>query len=153
LDRDQAIRNMRNNWHRLAVAVPARFGRLLAVYRPSQTVGWVATWMTTGTGLIWAWVASFWLILVLAVVGGIRAWRSHAFMLPLLGPVIAMIGAVAVGYGEPRYHTLADLGIIVFAAVAITSWSTPPTSEARAAPPSPREEKAPTRLPSIYVPR
>ncbi len=150
LNRDQAIRNMLDNPGRMPVVVPARFGRLIAAFRPSQTVGWVAQWMTTSTGWIWAWVVSFWVILALAVVGGIRAWRSGAFILPLLGPVIAMIGAVAIGYGEPRYHTLADLGIIVFAAVALTSWSTSATP--RAAHP-PKEERPSKRLPSIYVPR
>lgn len=152
LNRDQAIRNMLDHADRMPVVVPARFGRLTAVFRPSQTVGWVAEWMTTSTGLIWAWVVSFWVILALAIVGGIRAWRQRAFILPLLGPVIAMIGAVAVGYGEPRYHTLADLGIIVFAAVAITSWSTRPTSPARTAAPLAGDEKPAKRLPSIYVP-
>ena len=156
LNRDRAIRNMLDNADRMPVVVAARFGRLFAVFRPSQTVEWVAQWMTTSTGLIWAWVASFWLILALAVVGGIRAWRAHAFILPLLGPVIAMIGAVAVGYGEPRYHTLADLGIIVFAAVAVTSWSSSSSSSTRRAPrplKEEKEEKPSKRLPSIYAPR
>ena len=146
LARDRAIQNMIDNRDRLPVVVPARFGRLLAVFRPSQTVGWVAGWMTTGTGLIWAWVAAFWLILLLAVVGGIRARRSGVFIFPLLGPVIIVIATVAIGYGEPRYHTLADLGIIVLAA-AVDSSSAWPTR------PRPSDEKRSTRLPSIYVPQ
>ena len=148
LDRDRAIRNTMDHGGRMFVVVPARFGRLLAVFRPSQTVGWVADWMTTGTRLIWAWVASFWLILVLGILGGIQARRSGVFILPLLGPVIATIAVTAIGnIDHLRYHTLADLGIIVFAAVAVTSWPARPTR------PSPSVENRSTRLPSIYVPR
>ncbi len=139
LDRDQAIRNTMDHVGRMLVVVPARFGRLLAVFRPSQTVGWVAVWMTTSTGLIWAWVASFWLILVLGIVGAIRARRSGVFILPLLGPVIAAIAVTAIGnIDHLRYHTLADLGIIVLAAAAIDSWSARPTR------PSPRGEPVDT---------
>ncbi len=64
---DRAIDNMRDDSSRLPIVVAARIGRLLAVFRPSQTVGFVAQWMTVHTWLIWAWVASFWVVLVLAV--------------------------------------------------------------------------------------
>jgi hypothetical protein len=110
---------MRHNLDRMPVVVPARFGRLLAVFRPSQTVGFVASWMTTSTKPIWAWVISYWVLLLLAIVGVIHARRSRAFILPLLGPVIIVVVSVAISYGEPRYHTPSDLSIIVFAAVAL----------------------------------
>ncbi len=119
LARKRAVKNIANNLGRLPVVVPARFGRLLAVFRPSQTVAFVASWMKTSTKPIWAWVVSFWVLLLLGVYGLVIARRQRAFLLPLLAPALIVIVNVATSYGEPRYHTMSDLGIIVLAAVAL----------------------------------
>jgi 4-amino-4-deoxy-L-arabinose transferase-like glycosyltransferase len=119
LARSTAVHNIVRNLDKMPIVVPARFGRALAVFRPSQTVGFVAAWMTTGRGPIWAWVISYWFLLPLAVVGGIAARRKHAYVLPLVGPLIIVCFSVAVSYGEPRYHTPSDLGVIVFAALGL----------------------------------
>ena len=118
--RDAAVDNIRDNSDRLPIVVPARVGRLLAVFRPSQTVDFVAQWMRVDTGLIWAWVASFWVILALAIGGAIAARserdvdvaaRSRRSLLVLV--------EMLVFYGEPRYHSMADLGLVVLAGFAI----------------------------------
>jgi 4-amino-4-deoxy-L-arabinose transferase-like glycosyltransferase len=117
--RSAALHNMADNIGKFPVVVPARFGRLFAVFRPSQTVGWVADWMTTDTKPIWAWVVSYWLLVPLAIVGTIEARRRRAFLLPLLAPVLIMVVNTAISYGEPRYHTMSDLGVLVLAAVGL----------------------------------
>jgi 4-amino-4-deoxy-L-arabinose transferase-like glycosyltransferase len=119
IQRDLAFENMVDNVDRLPATIAARVGRTVGVFRPTQTVGFVADWMTTDTGPIWAWVISFWILVPLAVVGVISARRSRAFLLPLLGPLVIVLITVALSYGEPRYHTLADLGIIVLAALGV----------------------------------
>jgi 4-amino-4-deoxy-L-arabinose transferase-like glycosyltransferase len=119
LARREAVDNMLDNPDRVAVAVPARFGRLLAVFRPTQTVDLVTAWMTTSSKPIWLWVVSYWLLLPFAVWGIVVARRRRAFLLPLLGPVAIVVVNVAISYGEPRYHTMSDLGIIVLAAAAL----------------------------------
>jgi hypothetical protein len=110
---------MAHNADKLPVVVPARVGRALAVFRPAQTVDFVASWMTTSRRLVWSWVVFYWVLVPLAVVGGVQAWRSGAFVLPFLGPLIVALLSVAISYGEPRYHTPSDLGVLLFAAVAI----------------------------------
>jgi hypothetical protein len=62
---------------------------------------------------------SFWLLVPLAAVGMVEARRSRAFLLPLLAPALLAVLLVVVTYGEPRYHTPADLGVVVLAAVAV----------------------------------
>ncbi len=119
LARRDAKQNIVHNVSKLPVVVPARFGRLIALYHPSQTVGLVAAWMKTKSAPIWAWVVSYWLLLPLALAGVVIAWRRRAFVLPLLGPAIIVAVDVAMSYGEPRYHTMSDLGTIVFAAVTL----------------------------------
>ncbi len=119
LARSTALHNISHNITKLPIVVPARFGRLLAVFRPSQTVGWVASWMKTDRRPIWAWVASYWILIPLAIIGTVAARRSGAFLLPLVGPVVIVIVSVAILYGEPRYHTPSDLGVVVLAAAGI----------------------------------
>jgi len=117
--RTTAEHNIMRNLDKMPTVVPARLGRALAVFRPSQTVGFVATWMTTDRKPIWAWVISYWVLLPLAVIGGIHARRMRAYVLPLVGPLLIVIVSVATSYGEPRYHTPSDLGVLVFAAVGV----------------------------------
>ena len=117
--RNAAVDNIVHNLDKLPVVVPARFGRAFAVFRPSQTVGFVASWMTTGREPIWAWVISYWFLVPLAVIGAIHVRRTRAYVLPLVGPIVIVCVSVAISYGEPRYHTPSDLGVVVLAALGL----------------------------------
>jgi 4-amino-4-deoxy-L-arabinose transferase-like glycosyltransferase len=117
--RREALSNLRQNAGRLPEVVAARYGRLLGVFRPSQTVAITASWAGSATWPVWAWVASFWLVAPLAVWGSVVLRRSRTFQWPLVAPVVIVVLGVTVAYGEPRYHTPADLGLLVLAAVAI----------------------------------
>jgi 4-amino-4-deoxy-L-arabinose transferase-like glycosyltransferase len=117
--RRRALENMRDNVERLPAVVPARFGRVIAAFRPTQTVGFVSTWMATDRDVVWAWVASFWVVIPLAAIGSRRARRARLLQLPLVVPIAVVAMTVAVSYGEPRYHVPASLGMIVLAAFAV----------------------------------
>jgi hypothetical protein len=112
-----AIENTRDNLGRLPATVAARHGRTLGVFRPAQTVDIAAYWMGSAHWPVWAWVASFWLLAPLAVYGSVLLRRSRTFQWPLVAPVVVAL-VVTAAYGEPRYHTPADLGLVVLAAVA-----------------------------------
>jgi 4-amino-4-deoxy-L-arabinose transferase-like glycosyltransferase len=117
--RRRALENIGDNVERLPAVVPARFGRLIAAFRPTQTVGLVSAWMKTDTDVVWAWVVSFWVLIPLAAIGSWRARRARLLQLPLVVPIAVVVMTVAVSYGEPRYHTPADLGVIVLAAFGL----------------------------------
>ncbi|MGH9227198.1 MAG: ArnT family glycosyltransferase [Acidimicrobiales bacterium] len=117
--RKAAFENMGDNLDRLPATVLARYGRLTATFRTTPTVEHVASWFGTATWPVWAWVSSFWLIAPLAVYGSVLLRRSRTFQWPLVAPVVVVVLVVTVSYGEPRYHTPADLGIVVLAAVAL----------------------------------
>jgi Dolichyl-phosphate-mannose-protein mannosyltransferase len=117
--RDVAFDNMRDNVDRLPATVLARYGRTLGVFRPAQTVGFVALWFGSATWPVWAWVASFWLLAPLAAYGSVVLRRARTFQWPLVAPLIITVLVVTVAYGEPRYHTPADLGLVVLAAVGL----------------------------------
>jgi hypothetical protein len=118
-NRAAAFDNMRDNFDRLPAVVAARYGRLLAVFRPAQTVDIVATWLGSAHWPVWAWVTSFWVVAPLAIYGSVLLRGSRTFQWPLVAPVLIMALVTAVAFGDPRYHVAADLGIIVLAAVAI----------------------------------
>jgi 4-amino-4-deoxy-L-arabinose transferase-like glycosyltransferase len=117
--RHVALDNMRDNVDRLPATVLARNGRMLGVFHPRQMVDFAATWFGSATWPVWAWVVSFWLILPLAVYGSVVLRRSRTFQWPLVAPAVLVVLIVTVSYGELRYHTPADLGIVVLAAVAM----------------------------------
>jgi 4-amino-4-deoxy-L-arabinose transferase-like glycosyltransferase len=117
--RRAALDNMRDDLDRLPATILARYGRTIAVFRPAQTVDIEATWLGSATWPVWAWVTSIWLLAPLAVVGSVLLRRSSRFQWPLVAPAIIVLLVVTVAFGDPRYHTLADLGLVVLAAVAV----------------------------------
>ena len=118
-NRNAAFDNMRDNIDRLPVTILARHGRLFGVFRPAQTVDIDASWLKSATWPLWAWVSSFWLVAPLAVYGSVLLRRSGRFQWPLVAPVAIVLLVVTVAFGDPRYHTAADLGVIVLAAVTV----------------------------------
>lgn len=116
--REVALDNMRDNVRRLPVIVLARYGRLVGVFRPAQTVQIDADWLATARWPVWAWVTSFWILAPLAAVGSVLLLRAHRFQWPLVAPAVVVVGVATVTFGDPRYHTMADLGVVVLAAVA-----------------------------------
>lgn len=119
VNRDAALDNVRDNLDHLPGTVLARYGRLLGVFRPSQTVALDAEWLGSATWPVWVWIASFWVVTPLAALGSAALRRSGRFQWPLVAPVVIMLLVTAAAFGDPRYHTIADLGIVVLAAVAV----------------------------------
>ena len=117
--RAAAIDNMSDYTRSLPAAVLARHGRLLAVYRPAQTVQIDADWYGAARWPVWAWVASYWLLVPLAVAGGVILRRSRRFQWPLVAPAVLVVLLTTVTFGDPRYHIMADLGVVVLVAVAV----------------------------------
>jgi 4-amino-4-deoxy-L-arabinose transferase-like glycosyltransferase len=117
--RGRAFDNMRDNVNHLPATVLARYGRLLGVFRPAQTVDFVGGWLGSATWPVWAWVTSFWLLAPLAVYGSVLMRRSRRFQWPLVAPVVITLLVTTIAFGDPRYHTMCDLGLVVLAAVAV----------------------------------
>ena len=119
LSRSQAVENLRDN-----------FGRLPSSCRRGSDACWqssvrarrwefVAQWLVVDTWLVWAWVVSFWAIFVVAGVGVVMARRRGRPVWPLVAPFVVPVVLLVVSYGEPRYHAMADLGLIVLAGYAL----------------------------------
>jgi 4-amino-4-deoxy-L-arabinose transferase-like glycosyltransferase len=122
-----ALDNMRDNLERLPATILARYARTMGVFRPAQTVGIDANWFGSATWPVWAWVTSFWVLAPLAAYGSVLLGRSRRFQWPLVAPAVIVLIVVTVAFGDPRYHTMADLGIVVLAAVALNELTRRPT--------------------------
>jgi hypothetical protein len=118
-NRKAAFDNMRDNIDRLPATILARYGRLVGIFRPAQTVHIDTSWLNSATWPVWAWTSSFWLVAPLAVYGSVLMRRSGRFQWPLVAPLAMVLVVVTVAFGDPRYHTAADLGVVVLAAVAL----------------------------------
>ncbi|MGH9248336.1 MAG: glycosyltransferase family 39 protein [Acidimicrobiales bacterium] len=116
-----ALDNVRDNLGHLPATIAARLGRVLGVFRPTQTVDIDANWLGSATWPVWAWVTSFWLLVPLSVYGSLVMRRSRRFQWPLVAPAVIVVAVVIATFGDPRYHTMADLGLIVLAAVALAA--------------------------------
>jgi 4-amino-4-deoxy-L-arabinose transferase-like glycosyltransferase len=117
--RNAAFAFMRDNVERLPKTILARYGRLLGAFRPAQTVDIDAAWFNSATWPVWAWITSFWVVVPLAAYGSVLMRRSRMFQWPLVAPVAIVVVTTTVAFGDPRYHTPADLGLVVLAAVAL----------------------------------
>jgi len=117
--RSVAIDNILGNERRMPATVLARYGRLFAVYRTTQTVQIDANWYGSASWPVWAWVTSYWLLVPLAVAGGVILRRSRRFQWPLVAPAALVLVLATVTFGDPRYHIMADLGVVVLVAVAV----------------------------------
>jgi 4-amino-4-deoxy-L-arabinose transferase-like glycosyltransferase len=117
--RHAAFANMQENIDRLPKTILARYGRLVGVFRPAQTVDIDASWLNSANWPVWAWITSFWALMPLAVYGSVLMRRSRRFQWPLVAPLVIVIITTTVAFGDPRYHTPADLGLVVLAAVAL----------------------------------
>jgi Dolichyl-phosphate-mannose-protein mannosyltransferase len=117
--RRAAVDNMRDNLSRLPATVVARYGRVFGVFRPAQTVDLDAGWFGSAAWPVWAWVSSYWVLVPLAAYGSLVMRRSGRFQWPLVAPAVIALLVVTAAFGDPRYHTMADLGAVVLAGVAI----------------------------------
>jgi 4-amino-4-deoxy-L-arabinose transferase-like glycosyltransferase len=120
VSRAAAIDNIMDNLDHLPLTMLARLGRMTGLYAPGQTVELVAAWHGTSEWPVWLWIVSFWPLAVLAVYGGVSSRHTDVWLLPLLVPIVLVVGIVLVFYGEPRYHTPSDLGIVILAASGLT---------------------------------
>jgi 4-amino-4-deoxy-L-arabinose transferase-like glycosyltransferase len=119
LARQEAIGNIRDNLGHLPFTIPARHARMLGVLHPAQTVDVVAAWHGTRAWPVWLWVVSYWLILPTAAVGLIAVRQRRRDLAGLVTPIVGVAIVVSVFYGEPRYHTPADLSVLILAAAGV----------------------------------
>lgn len=132
-DRGEAYRS--DHLDRLPVVMAARVGRVWSAWRVGQM-----TWLNEGEGKE-RWVsnlavATFWVLVPLAVVGIVRARRQRLVTWPLLVPFVLVTVLAAWYYGNVRFRLPAEIPLVVLGAIAL-ALQRPPAPEEPATSSSP----------------
>jgi 4-amino-4-deoxy-L-arabinose transferase-like glycosyltransferase len=118
--RSRALRYVGDHAERYPLVVAARIGRLWSVFNVRQTVG-----ADVGEGRPrWAsylGVAALYLLVVLAVFGGIVTRRRKVAIWPLVVPIVVVTAATLVIAGVARYRAAAEPSLVVLAALGIAA--------------------------------
>ena len=103
---------------RLPIVIAAREARTWSAWRIDQMI-----FYNTGEGrerwASWIGVVQYWLLVPLAVVGGIVLGRRGARLLPLLAMPVLVVIVSAAFYGLARFRLPAEITIVVLAAAAL----------------------------------
>jgi 4-amino-4-deoxy-L-arabinose transferase-like glycosyltransferase len=118
--RSRALRYMGDHAGRYPLVVAARIGRLWSVFHVSQTVG-----SDVGEGRPrWAsylGVAALYVLVALAVVGGIVTRRRKVAIWPLVVPIVVVTLAMLAIAGVARYRAAAEPSLVVLAALGVAA--------------------------------
>ena len=116
------LRYANNHLHRLPAVVAAREGRAWSLYQPfrqaelDEVSGPTRTVSILG---VWA----FWLVAIAAVGGAVVAHRRGIPLYPFAALSLTVVLSVAITIGQPRYRALAEVPIVLLAAVGIDQLS------------------------------
>ncbi len=116
---DRASAYIRDHLRRLPVVMLARVGRMWDLYAPFQNVRF--NWQLEGRGVrtSQAALATYYLLLPLAIGGVVVLKRRGWPISPLVGMAVMITVTAAWTFGTTRYRIPADVAIAVGAAVAI----------------------------------
>jgi 4-amino-4-deoxy-L-arabinose transferase-like glycosyltransferase len=121
--RSMAFEYMGNHTRRLATVVLAREGRTFGLYKPFDQVRLESlggpTRAVGRAGLL-----AYWPLLALSIGGAAVLRRRRVPLVPLIGCVATVVVASGLTIGQIRYRALAEVPIVLLAAVAIAALTT-----------------------------
>jgi 4-amino-4-deoxy-L-arabinose transferase-like glycosyltransferase len=116
--RQEGLRYVADNLDRLPAVVAVRIGRMWGTYHPDQMV-----WLNQGEGrerwASWAGLVTLWVLLPLAVVGGVALRRRRVPVWPLASTAVIATVTAAAFYGIARFRLPFDVAETVLAGVGI----------------------------------
>ncbi len=134
---------------RALVVVAAREGRTWSVFRPAQQMRFDQSRRTRHDVIVLGFLA-YWMLLPAAVAGLFLLHRRGVPLWPLLTFFVVVAVAAAVTYGFTRFRAVAEVPIVLLAAVTVDAVITPvcgwlmgPSAVARPGDREPRPEHAP----------
>jgi 4-amino-4-deoxy-L-arabinose transferase-like glycosyltransferase len=118
--RPEVARYVRDRIKRASVVAVARMARVLKLYGVGQEVDFDNLRHGQERGVVYAGLASWYVLAGLAVAGAVTLRRRRDVpVFPLLAVPAIVLVAVAVTFGQTRYRAPAEPAVVVLAAVAI----------------------------------
>jgi hypothetical protein len=119
--RHRGLEFIKDHLGRLPVVVAARVGRVWSLYAPAQMVHYNEN-EGRDAAVSWAGFVTFWILVPLAVVGGVVLRRRRVPITPLVAQFVIVTVIAAGIYGLVRFRVPAEVSIVVMAAVALDAW-------------------------------
>jgi hypothetical protein len=117
--RTVATRYIKDHKGRLPVVVAARWGRIAGVYKPIAEIDFDAAILKQPSWLGYLLLFSYYVVVVLAIVGLFVMRRLRIAIWPLVAiPVIVLI-SVTTTFAQVRYRAPAEAAFVIAAAVAL----------------------------------
>jgi hypothetical protein len=125
--RRRALRYIKGNLDRYPVVLLARLGRMWEVYRPGTPWGSIEPGEKINFDIIEGRsesaarlaLAQFYLLVPLAIAGGVVLWRRRKPIAPLVAFVVLVSVTAMYAFGNTRYRSIAEPSIAVLGAVAL----------------------------------
>jgi hypothetical protein len=128
--RGKAVEYARNHTSKLPVVLTARLGRTWGFFRPAQQLRFDSTQGLPGKGeareaiVSWFGLGMYYALVPSAVVGGVLLRRRGTPIFPLVALVLVVSAATLLTFGQTRYRAMAEVALVLLAAVALeTGWA------------------------------
>jgi 4-amino-4-deoxy-L-arabinose transferase-like glycosyltransferase len=117
--RREALDYVSDNLGRVPAVVLARWGRVAGLYRPGQQIRLDQLPEGRERWMAHVGMYSVWLLEIGAIAGAIVLRRRRVLLFPFLAPVVAVLIAVTITYGQTRFRAAAEPTLVVLTAVAL----------------------------------
>ena len=119
--RSDGLHFIRDHLGRLPVVAAVRVARVWSLYAPGMMAHYNVN-EGRDVELSWAGFFTFWVLVPIAVVGGVQLRRRRVPITPLVSQFVIVTVTAAAIYGIPRFRVPAEVSLVVLAAVAIDGW-------------------------------
>ena len=119
--RSDGVRFIRDHLGRVPVVVAVRVARVWSLYAPGLMAHYNVN-EGRDVEVSWAGFFAFWVLVPIAVVGGVQLRRRRVPITPLVSQFVIVTVTAAAIYGITRFRVPAEVSLVVLAAVAIDSW-------------------------------
>jgi 4-amino-4-deoxy-L-arabinose transferase-like glycosyltransferase len=117
--RRAALRNIGDNIERMPAVVVAREGRTWSFFRPNDQIVLDSYYTQFPHGVLRWGLVSYYGMVLGCIAGLVVLRRRHVPVFPLLALALSVASAVGVAFGETRYRAVAEVPLVVGAAIGL----------------------------------
>jgi 4-amino-4-deoxy-L-arabinose transferase-like glycosyltransferase len=119
--RSKGLHFIRDHLGRLPVVAGVRVARVWSLYAPGLMAHYNVN-EGRDVEASWAGFVAFWVLVPVAVVGGVQLRRRRVPITPLVAQFVIVTVTAAAIYGITRFRTPAEVSLVVLGAVALDTW-------------------------------